>query len=256
MENAKPHIEKEQQPRFAYRRVFLWIFGLLLAATALALRIAQMDIYVRSLIVATLVVGIVTGLIHLIKLFESYPKLLYPTILIIGMGILWGALANKPPNEAALRECYLKQLNSFKGARYVSGGETHNGIDCSGLARAALWQSMLKEGIKEFSPYLLGPLLWKFWWRDISAMDIATGKYGYTKYVDTADKLAGYDHSWLNRGDLAVAGGGSYVLIYMGDAQWIEANPDDGKVVLNKATAGSRRPYFNMKVSIMRWWIL
>ncbi|MCX6344059.1 MAG: hypothetical protein NT018_03155 [Armatimonadetes bacterium] len=255
MENTKLHIEKEQEPRFAYRRVFLWIFGLLLAATALALRTAQMDIYVRSLIVATLVVGIVTGLIHLIKLFESYPKLLYPTIFILGLGILWSILANKPPNEAALREYYLKQLNSFKGARYAENGETHIGIDCSGLARATLWQSMLKEGIKEFNPYLLGPRLWQFWWRDMSASDMAACKYGYTKYVDTVDKLAGYDHSWLNRGDLAVAGG-SYVLIYMGDAQWIEANPDDGKVVLNKATAGSKRPYFNMKVKIMRWWIL
>ncbi len=255
MENTRPHINKEQEPRFAYRRVLLWIFGLLLFATALALRTAQIDTSVRSLIIATFVVGIVTGLLHLIRLFESYPKLLYPTILILGMGILWSTLANKPPNEEDLRGYYLKQLKSFKGARYVGGGETHIGIDSSGLARAALWQGMLKEGVKEFNPYLLGPRLWKFWWRDMSASDILSRKYGYTEFICNVDKLAGYNHSRLNRGDLAIAGGGMHVLIYIGDSQWIEANPDDGKVVINKAAADSKRQYFNMKVTIMRWWI-
>ena len=112
------------------------------------------------------------------------------------------------------------------------GGETTNGIDCSGLARVALWQAMMRQGIREVNPGCWARNLWNFWWTDMSTADILRGKHGYTKVIGYAPKVAGYDTSKLKIGDMAVAGR-AHVMIYCGKGEWIEASPTDGKVVVN-----------------------
>jgi cell wall-associated NlpC family hydrolase len=79
------------------------------------------------------------------------------------------------------------------------------------------------------------------------------GYRGYTLPVGHAEHLAGYANPTLHPGDLAVTEDRSHVMIYLGDRQWIEANPEDGRVVINTASRNSTRGYFNTPVSIVRW---
>lgn len=231
------------------------VLALLLLATAIALRQPVMTTSVRAVVAATLFFAVFTGFVYLGKLFQSQPKTAYPAVFFAVLLALWVVLGSKAPDVDALRNGYVKELKNQVGRGYVFGGENNAGIDCSGLARVALWQAMLKEGIREFNPYLLGPTLWKFWWRDMTTGNIGESRYGYTVELGREDKLAGADFSGYQRGDMAVVGN-SHVLIYIGNDQWIEATPEDGKVVINKADADSKRPHFNTRVKLMRWWIL
>lgn len=244
-------------PRIAdLRRLSAWTFAILIAASAIAVRIMPvMDATVRGILAAMLLSGLFTAFLFLLKLFSARPRALYPAIFIIGLFITWAVLANKPPDTASLRVVYKSRLRAFLGTRFSWGGETTGGIDCSGLARAAFWQAILFEGFEDLNPRLLGPNLWRFWWRDMSAEAILEGEYGYTHVVGKADKLAGHDNFWLQVGDMAVTSDGMHVLIYYGHGRWIEANPEDHRVVVNKATAGSKRPYFNTRVTFVRWWL-
>lgn len=148
---------------------------------------------------------------------------------------------------------YRACLCSFRGTRYVWGGETHIGIDCSGVARTALCDALLLEGLREGNPRLLGATLWRFWWRDMSARDMGEGKYHYTRHVGAVKQLAGMDTRPLVVGDLAVSSRGEHVLIYIGERQWIEANPGDGRVAVNRADVQSPRFYFAHPMNICRW---
>ena len=60
----------------------------------------------------------------------------------------------------------------------------------------------------------------------------------------------------LQPGDLAVAGGGVHVLIYLGAHRWIEANPEDGRVVICSPDDDARRAFYNVPVRIVRWWVV
>lgn len=239
-----------------FRRLCAWIFAGLLAAVAITVRLSIMTSGVRILLVGTIIFGLFTGLIYLIKLPGSHPRALYPGLFFIALFIVWMTLANRPPNVPLLRATYVKRLMKFEGTRYVWGGETTGGIDCSGLARSAMWQAMLIEGGREVNPELLGKNFWRFWWRDMNAEAILAGKYSYTKTIGQAPKLAGYNTSDLEQGDMAVAGNGVHVLIYLGQGRWIEASPDDMKVVVNKAPANSKHAWFNVPITFVRWKIL
>ena len=243
-------------PVTTFRKLCLWVFVGLLAACAVTVRVAIMTLLVCMLLFGTLLFGLFTGLVYLIKLSDMHPRALYPCLFFIALFVVWVVLADRPPHVEMLRSTYIKRLHKFEGVSYIRGGETTSGIDCSGLARSALWQAMIIEGGREFNPELLGLKFWKFWWRDLSADAIYRGDYGYTAAIGSAAKLAGYDTSDLQPGDMAVANAGIHVLIYVDKGEWIEASPDDKKVVINKAPANSKRRWFNVPVTFVRWKIL
>lgn len=119
-----------------------------------------------------------------------------------------------------------------------------------------LFHAMLQYGLKHGEEGFMGKTLWEFWRKDVSAKDMLKSTHGFTSTIGHAQKLAGYDVSGLKEGDLAVTDNGIHVLIYAGGGKWIEANPADGKVVVNPAPANSKRAYFNTPVIFVRWWIL
>ena len=53
-------------------------------------------------------------------------------------------------------------------------------------------------------------------------------------------------------GDLAVTSDGIQVLAYVGSQRWIEADPDEMKVITVRAPAMAFR-WFNVPVDIVRW---
>lgn len=214
-----------------------------------------MDGRVRVLLVATLLFTIFTCIVFIMSLIGRRPMGVFPAIFFITFFIMWSVLGDKAPDEGALQHAYRNRLRAYIGAPFAPGGEAETGVDSSGIARASLWQAMVRQGVKEFNPRLLGTTLWRFWWRDMSARDIVEGKHGYTKVIGYAAKLAGYDDTYLSVGDMAISEK-SHVMIYYGDGQWIEASPIDKKVVVHKAPAKSKRVWFNKPVLLVRWWIL
>jgi hypothetical protein len=246
----EPQVEPDAP--WSFRRVCGLIFVVLMLVLAVAVRISIMSTGVRVLLVVTLMWGLFVVLLHLLRFLKSYHGAVYPVLFFLVFAILWNVLGNKPYDVNMLRAADVKRLTAFRDVRFVWGGETTNGIDCSGLARVAMWQAMLRQGIRELNPRLLGTNLWKFWWRDMSAGDIGRGKYGYTKVIGHASKLAGYDTSSLKPADMAVADS-AHVMIYFGKGRWIEANPDDKKVVVNSAPANSNRSWFKVPVTLVRW---
>lgn len=210
---------------------------------------------VRILLAGTFFFTVFTCFAFLLSLIGNRPGWIFPTIFFLTLLVLWCVLGNKPPDHEALRGAYTNRLNAYIGAPFAWGGEAETGVDCSGLARASLWQAMVRQGVKGFNPRLLGPQLWRFWWRDMTAKDMDEGKYGYTKVVGYASKLAGYDTSQLKIGDMAISHK-QHVMVYCGNGDWIEASPIDKKVVINKAPARSKRVWFNQPVMFVRWRIL
>lgn len=227
----------------------------LLAVTLIAVRTNTFYTPVRGLIVATTVFGLFT-LSVLLRNLIRFRRTMIILVFFITVGIAVFTLGGQEPDAEGMRKAYASQLNRFSGTPYFWGGETRWGIDCSGLARTALWKAMVSEGIRERNPRLFGPMLWRFWWRDIGARAMGEETYGYTRVIGHADKLAGYDTSELKPGDLAVVGG-THVLIYVGGGKWIEASPEDRRVVTNSAPVHSKRAWFNAhNVTLVRWWLL
>ncbi|NLN75866.1 MAG: hypothetical protein GX139_06110 [Armatimonadetes bacterium] len=228
------------------------VTGVLLLMCGIGVRIFPMTAQIRLLLVLTLLSCIFTGFVYLFSGIGKRNAAVWPTVFFSALFVVWAVLGSKPPDTDALRQVYYKRLRAFVGTPYQVNGETDIGIDSAGLARAALWHAMVRQGAKEVNPQLLGRKLWSFWWRDIDAKDIAQDKYGYTRLIGSAEKLAGFDTNTIKVGDMAVADD-KHVMIYYGDERWIEASPVDGKVVVRKAPAGSKRKWFNVPVKIMRW---
>ncbi len=251
---AKPGItDKRPGARWAFSSQCLWVLIALLAASAVALRVSIMTESVRLLLIATILFGLFTGLLYLFRLLKSYPRAILPSAFFFMLVVVWAVLGNKPYNVPMLQNAYIRRLTSLTGVRYVRGGETNTGIDCSGLARVALWQAMLKQGVRQVNPGLLGPRLLRFWWRDVSAETCWQERTGYTRPVGSAPMLAGWDTSKLHQGDLAITRDGVHVLIFMGGKRWVEADPGEHKVVVKEAAANSTHGSFRLPVVIMRW---
>jgi cell wall-associated NlpC family hydrolase len=147
------------------------------------------------------------------------------------------------------------------GVRYTWGGETKVGIDCSGLARTALIEAMIIQGWRKGNARIMWPIAWRLWLHDAGASAMMQEAYGYTCVIGKAGVLSSPETIRMNLGftlqpgDLGVAGSGCHVMIYTGNGRWIEANPDDGRVVENMADS-SKRAYFNLRIVILRWWML
>ena len=239
----------------SFREICVCILVAFLVASAIAGRLSIITLPIRLLLISTFVFTIFTVLLYSNRLFATYPRLLYPAFFLLALFVTWTVLGNKPYDVEMLRAAYFGRLASFNNHPYIKYGEAHNGVDSSGLARAALWQAMLKDGIREVNPRLLGPMLWKFWWRDMSVRDIKDGKYKYTKVVGHVSKLTGYNSSKSQIGDMAIVGN-KHILIYLGDERWIEANPEKKKVIISELAEHSKYEWLNKPATFVRWWAL
>lgn len=212
---------------------------------------------IRAIIIASFLMGILTVAIFTIDYFKSRPHRRYPLLITLMIIAICVNGSQRPINTNNLRDEYIYELGSFMNTPYVWGGESSRGIDCSGLPRVSLWRAMLIQGIKQGNTRLIGSYLWSFWWRDMSAKAIMDCECGYTEVIGSTDRLAGYDCSDLKLGDMAVVGSGSHVMVYFGNGKWIEASPEDQKVVVNKAEKNSKRAWFDVgPVKLLRWRVL
>ena len=153
----------------------------------------------------------------------------------------------------AVRTAYIRSMQSYQGTIYLWGGETHLGIDCSGLIREGLIEAETKEGIRTQNVVLLRKAA-SLWWNDASAKAMSEEYQGRTHKLTDSHSLNEADYAHLQPGDLAVTGGGQHILAYTGEKTWIEADPKAMKVVSVKAP--SNDGWFVQQVTLLRWRIL
>lgn len=169
------------------------------------------------------------------------------------LALLLLALPKKPIDQNQFREDYVARMRSFDETRYVWGGESSLGIDCSGLPRRALRDTLWSEGWKHANGFAFRSWL-DLWWHDSSALAMSQSYRNKTRSLSLSGPLWEVDESKLIPGDLAVRGDGRHVVIFLGNHQWIEADPTWGKVHIWTPTPSDGTWFENM--SFHRWLIL
>ena len=114
--------------------------------------------------------------------------------------------------------------------------------------------AMLIEGLRHFDGATLRKAL-SYWWQDASAADLGTGKHYLTKPLNIETTIAELDTKAIQPGDLAVTVGGVHALVYLGNDHWIQADPSQGRVVVEHGKRDAN-PWFDNPVTIHRWCLL
>ena len=164
--------------------------------------------------------------------------------------ILPFALPGKPLPSGELRAAYLSGMRSFDGTRYLWGGEGRLGIDCSGLPRRALRDALWAEGWKHANGRAFRMWL-DLWCHDSSARAMSRGYRGRTRPLHQAGPLWELADRPILPGDLAIRTDGVHVVVYLGDGEWIEADPTWGRVHIWRAQA-SDGPWYE-PMTLHRW---
>jgi hypothetical protein len=166
--------------------------------------------------------------------------------------VLWPS--HRSIDRQALRSDFCDALKSYRGCRYVWGGEGYFGIDCSGFVRKAMEDAMAERGMASLNPGLLRASVCLYW-HDTNAKVIGNGYAGRTTMVTTCPALNGLDYSLLQPGDMAVTVGGDHVMAYLGNKTWIAADPGVGHVATFTIPERTNA-YFSTPMRIVRWTIL
>jgi hypothetical protein len=180
----------------------------------------------------------------------SVPKLKWPSLVVIVIPLTFLLLPGRPVDSIRVRERYTNSLRSFVGARYVWGGENWLGTDCSGLVRRGLINALLKEGVVTLNPRTVRTSLY-LWWNDTSAQALQKRYLRMTDTIASSLSLNSFDHVQLLPGDLAVTANGVHIMAYLGDEQWIEADPAFGEVVILRK--GDDDEWLQTDVELLRW---
>lgn len=153
-----------------------------------------------------------------------------------------------------LRSRYVESLHTYEGCPYFWGGESHRGIDCSGLLRKGLIDACLQSGVVNLDPGLIRHGI-SLWWHDTSALALGEEHQGLTQRLFDAPDLNTFDHTKLQPGDIAITDRGVHAMAYLGQESWIEADPGKLKVITIHAPTTTNGWFLN-PVRILRWRIL
>lgn len=153
-----------------------------------------------------------------------------------------------------LQQRYVTNLKSYENTKYVWGGESHSGIDCSGLPRKALREAILREGISTINGTLLRAYV-SHWWYDASALALSQHYRDYTVNTHITGMIKDIDYQDIRPGDLAITNSGVHVLVYLGENLWIQADPREHKVIVNDGRIDSN-VWLSTPVTIFKWSIL
>ncbi|MCB9850793.1 MAG: C40 family peptidase [Phycisphaerales bacterium] len=169
------------------------------------------------------------------------------------MGLLVGGFAVLPGRAvppSVLRAEYARQLQGYAGTRYLWGGESRRGIDCSGLIRRGMIDANLHIAFVTLNPRALRSAL-DLWWHDCSARALRDAYRGQTQPIQQADSINALARDRLQTGDIAVTADGLHVLAYLGNDEWIQAEPGVKKVIILRSP--NENVWFNKPVHVMRW---
>ncbi len=222
---------------------------LFLTAAMVAVAVALFPISTRSTRFTALLLALLLPVL-LFRLLRRHPALRLVVLLPVlgGLAALLGPGRGYSRKDLTIR--YIVALRSYIGTRYVWGGETALGIDCSGLVRKALVNAALAEGVRTANPMLVR-LAAGIWWHDCSALELARTYGGRTANVAAAPAIATMRADFSMPGDLAVTKSGVHVLACVGPSTWIQADPVASRVVVVDRTAQSS--WLTQPIILVRW---
>ena len=160
-------------------------------------------------------------------------------------------LPGRTPNAATLRAEYVRSMQGFQGTAYIWGGENGIGIDCSGLIRCGWIDSNLRTGLRTGNPSLVRQAA-RIWWQDCSAQELGDGYRDRTRLQLTTASLNRLDYTRIQAGDVVVTESGAHTLAYLGDRNWIEADPLAGSVITVHAPV-AKNPWFEQPMKVVTW---
>jgi hypothetical protein len=237
------------KPSRMLHRTMLWSAPLLLGITVLLVPVTNswMKVFQLGLLAVTVVAWMVW--------LRRWPMVFYLALaLILATAIVFFLPGNKRHAQPDLPARFADAMLRYQGTTYWWGGESKRGIDCSGLIRRGMMDATLQQGLRKLDGAMLRVSA-DLWWHDCSADALGEGYRGYTVPVSKAASLNALDHGEVRVGDLAIAGGGSHILAYLGDMRWIQADPTAQSVIAE--TAPSKNGWFKGNVKIVRWrWLV
>ena len=196
------------------------------------------------------IAGIIIVLVGTLVFWWNKKLLRWTLILITAVLLAAVCLPGRQPQPESLAADYLNALNRFNGTRYIWGGESCLGIDCSGLVRKGFFWGEIINGLKTLNGSLVRDAI-NVWWHDCSAKDLGNGYDGRTIRLFEATSILDAEYSNLQPGDLAVVDNGIHVMAYLGNRTWIEADPNLHQVV--KLTLPADNPWVKTKAVFVRW---
>jgi NlpC/P60 family len=231
-------------------KVFAW-GGMVLLCVALAFFPLQSGL-VRRALVGGVFLAWAGGMFLFWQSIIARIVFLLPLVGAIGLALM---PYRNPNGGERMQKAYTTALKSYEGTPYAWGGESHRGIDCSGLVRAAMIETGLSEGWRTKDLGLLRTAA-ALWWYDASALEIGKGYSGRTYVLTENTTLNTADYSKLTPGDLAVTMSGQHILAYLGEKTWINADPKDKYVVVSKTAPQEKDAWFSTPVKLVRWYRL
>jgi hypothetical protein len=132
----------------------------------------------------------------------------------------------------------------------VWGGENRIGIDCSGIVRCGWTDANLRYGIRTANPEPVRQAI-RIWWQDCSAKELGEGYRDRTHLLIAPTTLNSVEYGLLHPGDVAVTTSGVHTLAYLGDRQWIEADPNAMGIVTLQAP--NSNIWCSVPMKILRW---
>ena len=201
---------------------------------------------IKSLILV-LSLGVSAGLVVWIRK-KSVRLICLLAVLSVAAVVTFKPTRPKPPEQ--VRSDYVAALRNYEGVRYVWGGETKRGIDCSGIVRAAWVDSQLRLGAKSASAT---PIRNAFatWWFDASAKELGAGYGARTVELHQSKSIRSNQDRGISPGDFAIVAGGAHALAYLGNHEWIQADPGAQKVIIVSTT--NRNAWLDAPAVLMRW---
>lgn len=190
----------------------------------------------------------------LLALFRNKRPVRYALIgmALIATGLF--ALPARPIQQDELRGDYVRRMKELSGTRYIWGGESARGIDCSGLPRKALRDALLAYSLRHVDGGTLR-MFAKHWWFDASAKALGEGYRGYTGPLAGTGTIAAMPYDGLEPGDLAVTVDRVHILAYLGGDQWVQADPGLGVVAILNGRS-DKNGWFGVPVTMHRWSVL
>lgn len=165
--------------------------------------------------------------------------------------VLFCCMPPRKINESKLREQYVRSLRFYESRPYIWGAENFLAVDCSGLIRQGYIDANIIYGLKTFNGALVRKAI-LIWWYDSSAKAMRDEYRGRTKRYIESPAINQLDHSRILPGDFAVTRSGIHCLAYLGDGNWIQADPSPNKVTISKIPV-ENSGWFQQPIYIMRW---